>query len=83
MADATPHHSAADRNLRFGMLALHTDFVSRDALVQGMNAWVLEKAEPVGQILIEQWALGCGAGVAVEGVRGVAANLVIPLSHLR
>src|SRR5262249_43477830 len=46
-----------DRNLLFGILALQLDFISRDALVTAMNAWVLEKAKALGQILIEQGAL--------------------------
>src|SRR5581483_8916228 len=49
--------AAADRNLLFGVLALQLDFISRDALVAAMNAWVLDKAKPLGQILLEQGAL--------------------------
>jgi WD40 repeat protein len=48
---------AADRNLLFGILALQMDFVSRDALIAAMNAWVLAKAKPLGQILVEQGTL--------------------------
>jgi hypothetical protein len=48
---------SSDRNLLFGILALQMDFVSRDALIQAMNAWVLEKSKPLGQILQEQGAL--------------------------
>ena len=48
---------AADRNLLFGILAVQMDFITRDQLVAGMNAWVLEKHKPLGQILIEQGAL--------------------------
>ena len=44
---------AADRNLLFGILALQLDFITRDALVKAMNAWVLEKAQPLGHILQE------------------------------
>src|SRR5438270_11489042 len=47
----------ADRNMLFGILALQMDFISRDALIAAMNAWVLEKARPLGQILGEQGAL--------------------------
>src|SRR3954451_16747246 len=47
-------HADADRNLLFGILALQMDFITRDALVAGMNAWVLEKAKPLGQILVER-----------------------------
>jgi formylglycine-generating enzyme required for sulfatase activity/tRNA A-37 threonylcarbamoyl transferase component Bud32 len=48
---------AADRNLLFGILALQMDFVSRDALIASMNAWVLDKAKPLGQVLREQGKL--------------------------
>ena len=34
-----------DRNLLFGILALQMDFIRRDALVQAMNAWVLDKTK--------------------------------------
>ena len=49
--------AAADRNLLFGIVALQMDFISRDALIQAMNAWVLDKAKPLAQILVEQQAL--------------------------
>jgi hypothetical protein len=39
--------SSADRNLLFGILALQMDFISRDQLVAGMNAWVLDKTQPL------------------------------------
>src|SRR4051794_40863874 len=44
----------ADRNLLYGVLALQMDFVSRDALVRGMNAWVLQKQRSLGEVLLEQ-----------------------------
>src|SRR5947209_6143919 len=47
-------HRDADRNLLFGILALQMDFITRDALVAGMNAWVLEKHKPLGEILAER-----------------------------
>ncbi len=49
--------AAADRNLLFGILALQMDFIRRDALIAAMNAWVLDKAKPLGQILLAQGAL--------------------------
>lgn len=42
---------ASDQNLLFGVLALQMDFVSRDQLVEAMNAWALAKHEALGQIL--------------------------------
>jgi eukaryotic-like serine/threonine-protein kinase len=49
---------ATDRNLLFGILALQNDFVTRDQLVEAMNAWVLAKHRPLGEILRERGALG-------------------------
>jgi tRNA A-37 threonylcarbamoyl transferase component Bud32 len=57
MSDSTPSRPGADRNLLFGILALQMDFIQRDALIAAMNAWVLDKAKPLGQILVEQGAL--------------------------
>ena len=48
---------SSDRNLLFGILALQLDFITRDALIKGMNAWVLEKSKSIGSILQEQGAL--------------------------
>ena len=53
-AKSKPKH---DRNLLFGVLALQMDFISRDALITAMNAWVLNKAQPLGEILCTQNAL--------------------------
>src|SRR5262245_63564918 len=46
------------RNLLFGILALQLDFISRDQLVTAMHAWVLAKHRGLGDILVEQHALG-------------------------
>ena len=48
---------STDRNLLFGILAVQMEFVTRDALILAMNAWVLEKTKPLGQILQDQGAL--------------------------
>ena len=49
--------SHADRNLLFGILAVQMNFVGRDALIAAMHAWVLERSQPLGRILVEQQAL--------------------------
>jgi serine/threonine protein kinase len=49
--------SPADRNLLFGILALQMDFIGRDALVAAMNAWVMAKHRPLGEILVDQGGL--------------------------
>jgi serine/threonine protein kinase len=62
-AEAPPQHlshllqARADRNLLYGVLALQMDFVNRDALIRAMNAWILEKAKPLGEILREHGGL--------------------------
>ena len=47
----------ADLNLLYGILALQLDFISRDQLVAAMNAWVVEKSQSLGAILVGQQAL--------------------------
>jgi tetratricopeptide (TPR) repeat protein/tRNA A-37 threonylcarbamoyl transferase component Bud32 len=55
MSEASLSRSAvADRNLLCGILALQMDFLSRDALITAMHAWVLDKSKPLGQILLAQ-----------------------------
>jgi hypothetical protein len=49
--------AVADRNLLFGILALQMDFISRDALIAGLHAWVLDKDKPLGHILRDQGCL--------------------------
>jgi WD40 repeat protein/serine/threonine protein kinase len=46
-----------DRNLMFGILAVQMNFVSRDALIGGMSAWMLAKHRELGRILVEQGVL--------------------------
>jgi hypothetical protein len=57
MPDALPGQRGADGNLLYGMLALQMNFVSRDALLAAMQAWVFDKARPLGQILQERGQL--------------------------
>jgi len=52
---------AADRNLLFGIHALQAGLIDRDQLVAAMNAWVLEKETPLGDILVRQAALDADA----------------------
>jgi WD40 repeat protein/serine/threonine protein kinase len=60
--------AAADRNLLFGILALQMDFICRDALIAAMNAWVLDKAKALGQILVEQGALAATDHQMLDGL---------------
>jgi serine/threonine-protein kinase len=58
-ANATPPSppSNADANLLFGVFALQMDFITRDELIGAMNAWIIDKSKPLGQILQEQGRL--------------------------
>lgn len=47
-------NTAADRNLLFGILAVQMDFISRDQLIAGMQAWVLDKSKPLDEILVDR-----------------------------
>src|SRR5438477_12805219 len=61
-------NSVTDRNLLFGILALQMDFISRDALVTAMHAWVLDKGKPLGKILQEQHALTADTYTLLEAL---------------
>jgi serine/threonine-protein kinase len=70
MPEPAPTPASADRNLLFGILALQMDFISRDALIAAMHAWVLDKHKPLGQILVEQGALRDDTRAVLEVVVG-------------
>src|SRR5438105_7882085 len=58
----------ADRNLLFGILAWQMDFISREALITAMQAWGLNRAKSLGQILLEQGALEGDAQALLEAL---------------
>src|SRR5262249_25364313 len=66
MPDTAPGRPSADRNLLFGILALQMDFITRDALIAAMHAWVLDKAKPIGQVFVEQQALRSDQRAALD-----------------
>ncbi len=49
--------SEADRNLLFGVLALQMDFITREALIAAVSAWIRDKAKPLARILVAQGSL--------------------------
>jgi eukaryotic-like serine/threonine-protein kinase len=63
-------NTPVDRNLLFGILALQMDFITREALIAAMNAWVLEKSKPLGQILVERGELDADAHELVSRMIG-------------
>jgi len=58
----------ADRNLLLGILALQMDFISRDALLDAMQAWVFDKTKSLGQILLDRHALGAETHALLEAL---------------
>ena len=48
---------AVDLNLLFGMIALQTNFITREQLVAAFDNWVRDKSRNLGQILISNKAL--------------------------
>jgi serine/threonine protein kinase len=52
-----PHARTADRNLLLGILALQTDFITRDDLIAAMLAWTVAKHRLLEDILVDQGAL--------------------------
>jgi serine/threonine-protein kinase len=48
---------SADRNLIFGLLALQMDFVTAEQLLAAMNAWMLAKHTPLGDVLRQRGVL--------------------------
>jgi serine/threonine protein kinase len=57
-----------DRNLLFGILALQMDFIRREDLIAGMNAWAVDKDKPLGGILVEQGVLDPADHAALESM---------------
>ena len=45
--------SNLDRNVLFGVLALHVDLIDGDQLVAATTKWAADKARPLGEILVE------------------------------
>jgi eukaryotic-like serine/threonine-protein kinase len=48
---------AAAHSLLFGLLALQNNFIDRETLLTAFNAWVADKSQPLGQILLDRGAL--------------------------
>ena len=46
--------SANDQNLLLGMLAFQLDFVTQKDLVETMQAWMIDKSRPLGELLLER-----------------------------
>src|SRR5258708_26289157 len=68
MLNSAPRRADTDLNLLFGILAVQMDFITKDALIEAMHAWVLDKAKPIGQILLDQNALASDTHQLLEAL---------------
>ncbi len=50
-------HSAHDRNLLFGILALQLDFITQVQLIETMQAWLLNKNNSLSEVFVERGLL--------------------------
>src|SRR5205085_10893496 len=66
---------SADRNLLFGILAVQLDFVTQGALIGAMQAWLLDKAKPLGDILRD------GGHLSAEALQHLAALVAVHLKR--
>jgi serine/threonine-protein kinase len=57
-------------NLLLGLLALQNNFVSRERLLAAFNAWVADKARPLGQVLCDQGTIDAGRLALLEALVG-------------
>src|SRR5579884_2327826 len=93
MAGQPPRHIALVSarepwNLLFGILALEMDFISRDALITAMHAWVLDKRRGLGDILVRTgnrkrpraWPRRCPSRAAAKA-RTAPAEFGFPRAH--
>jgi serine/threonine-protein kinase len=59
---------SADRNLLFGMLALHAGLITREQLLEAFNAWMLDKEVALGEILSARGALDAEGRRMLDGL---------------
>jgi tetratricopeptide (TPR) repeat protein/tRNA A-37 threonylcarbamoyl transferase component Bud32 len=70
--EAHPAKSASEppadaaRGLLFGLLALQNNFVDREALLAAFNAWVADKSQSMGQILLDRGALNAARHAVLQ-----------------
>lgn len=60
--------SGADRNLLYGILAMRTGFLSREALIAGIEAWLPDRGRPLSDVLIARGDLNPAVHPLIEQV---------------
>jgi serine/threonine-protein kinase len=70
-ANAKTPSAVADRNLLFGIIALQTNFISREQLVAAFDVWVKEKSRTLAEILESQRVLPTVQREVIEKLVGL------------
>jgi serine/threonine-protein kinase len=65
---ATPRSPDPAAGLLLGLLAFQNHFVDRPALLAALDAWVADKARPLGRILLERGALDAATHALLEAL---------------
>ncbi|MGE3818767.1 MAG: hypothetical protein AB7I30_04980, partial [Isosphaeraceae bacterium] len=65
--------SGNNRELLYGILAWRTGLLTRQALIDGLDAWVHDRGRPLSAVLIERGDLDEAAHLAID--RLVAQHL--------
>jgi serine/threonine-protein kinase len=68
MSDSTIPPGCPDRNLLFGVLAMHLDFVGRADLLQGLQSWNTSRTKPLGDVLVDRHYLSARRRMLLEEV---------------
>jgi tetratricopeptide (TPR) repeat protein/serine/threonine protein kinase len=68
---ASADSTRTDRNLLFGLIALQTNFITREQLVAAFDAWVQDKSLTVAEILERQGALPTAEREVMEKLVGM------------
>jgi serine/threonine-protein kinase len=53
MSESTFPPGGTDRNLLFGVIAVHLDFIERADLLTALQAWNADRSRPLGEVLVE------------------------------
>jgi serine/threonine protein kinase/tetratricopeptide (TPR) repeat protein len=65
---ATPRPTDPAAGLLLGLLAFQNHFVDRPVLLAALDAWVADKARPLGRILLERGALDAATHALLEAL---------------
>jgi serine/threonine-protein kinase len=58
--------ASSAQSLLFGLLALQNNFIDRDTLLAAFNAWVADKSQSLGQILLDRGAISPARHAALD-----------------